>query len=106
MKILSWNTYKSLRGSFLQKIKKLTSSHRSASRLEEERLKAVQELEEVKITFISKVFFPLELPAMIQGASVKSFERQPIFSGVLSPHLVGCLEWIKSTSFKWIMFEY
>ena len=81
-----------------QKIKKLKSSYRSASRLEEERLKAVQELEEVKITFISKVFLsvhlPLELPAMIQGASVKSFERQPMFSDVLSPHLGGCLEWI------------
>ena len=83
MKILSGNTYKSLRGSFLQKIKKLTSSHRSASRLEEERLKAVQELEEVKITFISKVFLsvhlPLELPAMIQGASVKSLRDNQCF---------------------------
>ena len=78
----------------------LKSSYRSASRLEEERLKAVQELEEVEIIFISKVFFPLELPAMIQGASVKSFERQPIFSGVLSPHLGGCLEWIKKHQFQ------
>ena len=84
----------------------LKSSYRSASRLEEERLKAVQELEEVEITFISKVFFPLELPAMIQGASVKSFERQPMFSDVLSPHLGGAWNEYKSTSFKRIMFEY